>query len=277
MTTLIDGSLVSTSFLLSSATSPWLEFGGRLHPLILHLPIGVLAALIALESLALIACRPLEPSTRRTLAALLAATALAAAGSGWLLAHEPSYGGKTLEWHRWLGIALAALASLTCLFSLFAKAHRYYALSLIAAALLMIPTGHLGGSMTHGENFLFEPFARAAPSPTSFAPSPGVNPTQTPLAASLASVQAIFDTHCVSCHGPSKRKGGLALHTPEALTIGGDSGPSMIPGDPASSELVRRLKLTDDDDERMPPLEKQPLTQADIDTIERWIAAGAPE
>lgn len=72
--------------LASSSLDPWLEFAGRLHPLVLHTPIGVLAALATLEGLALATKRPLERRTRVVLALLLAGSAMLSAGSGWLLA-----------------------------------------------------------------------------------------------------------------------------------------------------------------------------------------------
>ena len=125
--------------------------------------------------------------------------------------------------------------------------------------------------MTHGEDFLFEPFA-GAPPPI----DPGVA-TNGQAAPRFAAVKRVFDAHCVSCHGPSKRKGGLALNTFATAMKGGDAGAILVPGDLEASELIRRLHLPNDDDERMPPPEKAPLDAASIDLLEQWILQGARE
>lgn len=78
---------------------------------------------------------------------------------------------------------------------------------------------------------------------------------------------------CFRCHG-EKDKGGLKLNTREAALRGGDSEiPSISPGDPAASELIKRLR-TDDEDAVMPPTGDR-LTEAQITRLELWIRSGA--
>ncbi|QDV23698.1 DUF1553 domain-containing protein [Aureliella helgolandensis] len=86
-------------------------------------------------------------------------------------------------------------------------------------------------------------------------------------------VLPILRSHCFRCHG-EKAQGGLLLNDRAALLRGGDSGnPIVIPGSLADSELVRRIRAQDDD-ERMPPGD-QGLSESQIATLEKWIAAGA--
>ncbi len=85
-------------------------------------------------------------------------------------------------------------------------------------------------------------------------------------------VRSVFRAHCLACHGPEDPKGGLRLDSRGAL-LGGDP-PAVVPGRPEESELVRRLRSTDDD-ERM-PRKAAPLAAAAIDRIAAWIADGAP-
>src|SRR5690606_6913868 len=62
----------------------------------------------------------------------------------------------------------------------------------------------------------------------------------------------------------------------EAALAEADSGlAAIVPGEPDESELVRRIASTDES-ERMPPAEANYVLSAkEIDTLQRWIAAGA--
>ena len=78
-------------------------------------------------------------------------------------------------------------------------------------------------------------------------------------------VSPIFEARCVSCHGATKKKGGLDVRTIEAIIKGGESGPSVVAGDPEKSILWMRV-----DDGSMPPAGK-PLTAAEKKAISDWI------
>jgi mono/diheme cytochrome c family protein len=96
------------------------------------------------------------------------------------------------------------------------------------------------------------------------------------VVASYATVvQPILDGRCIACHGAERPKGRLRLDSAEGLRTGGVSGYTVVPGDAAGSELVRRLHLDPDDEEHMPPPGSPPLSVQEIAAIEAWIAAGA--
>ncbi|MEQ1859984.1 MAG: DUF1553 domain-containing protein [Chthoniobacteraceae bacterium] len=83
----------------------------------------------------------------------------------------------------------------------------------------------------------------------------------------------ILQDNCFRCHG-EKNKGGLKLNSREAALRGGDSEiPSIVPGKPDASELLVRLR-TADEDLVMPP-SGEPLSKAQIATLEAWIRDGA--
>lgn len=254
-----------------------LQFGGRVHPMVLHVPIGVLAALAACEAWGLLRRRPLEREWRRLLCLLAFGSALAAGGSGWLLAEEPGYGGQTLTLHRWLGVALVAVLALASIGALAGRT-RLYGAMIVAALALMGPAGHLGGSMTHGENFLTAPFRKPTakperPDPTATDAAEGIEVL--PISVFGSTIMPIFEDKCVSCHNDSKRKGGLAMHTAQALLEGGDTGPAFIAGDPEGSEMIWRARLPLDDEYHMPPEDKPQLTDSELAAIVAWILAGA--
>ena len=91
----------------------------------------------------------------------------------------------------------------------------------------------------------------------------------------LTKIKPILEARCVSCHGPKKKKGGLRLEPiAEAFPEDEKDWWTILPGDPAGSLLVERIKLTADDDGVMPP-RGELLTKEEISLIEQWIARGA--
>jgi hypothetical protein len=93
-------------------------------------------------------------------------------------------------------------------------------------------------------------------------------------------VRPILSDTCFKCHGFDKnaRQADLRLDVrAEAVTRRpGDGGTTpIVPGDPAHSEIWRRI-VTDDHDDLMPPADSNlALTPAQKETIRRWIEQGA--
>jgi mono/diheme cytochrome c family protein len=98
--------------------------------------------------------------------------------------------------------------------------------------------------------------------------------TSAGAADAVAEARSILTANCQKCHGPTKQKGGLRFDSREGLLAKGDSGsPAITPGKAASSEVIRRVTAKDAA-ERMPS-EGAALTAAQIDTLRKWIDAGA--
>jgi hypothetical protein len=87
-------------------------------------------------------------------------------------------------------------------------------------------------------------------------------------------IQPILEQYCAECHGRSKARAQLRLHTPDWIRKGGQSGPAVLPGNSHSSELMRRV-LDPNDDDRM-PLDADPLPPETIARLRAWIDQGAP-
>ena len=90
-------------------------------------------------------------------------------------------------------------------------------------------------------------------------------------------VRPILSNHCYECHGPdaNQRKAELRLDRPGELFDDRGGHRVVVAGDPAGSELVRRI-TAEDAGERMPPPEfRHPLGEAQRATLVRWIEEGA--
>jgi len=105
--------------------------------------------------------------------------------------------------------------------------------------------------------------------------TPEVAPADAGALAFTREVQPILQQNCLKCHGPEKQKGGLRLDSKEAALKPGESGETaIVPGDLAKSSLLHRI-VSDDPDDQMPP-EGHRLPAAEVATLQRWIASGAP-
>lgn len=86
-------------------------------------------------------------------------------------------------------------------------------------------------------------------------------------------VAPILVNHCLECHQPTKKSGGLNLATLAAVVAGGEQGTALVAGKPAKSLLLERIASGE-----MPPpdaKEAKPLNAAQVATLRAWISAGA--
>ncbi|MEN3940283.1 DUF1553 domain-containing protein [Prosthecobacter sp. SYSU 5D2] len=91
-------------------------------------------------------------------------------------------------------------------------------------------------------------------------------------------VRPVLVEHCYSCHSAEakKLKGNLYLDSKAGWEKGGDSGePSIIPGRPEDSLLIRSIRHLEEDLE-MPP-KKPRLPDAVIADLVTWVQMGAPD
>ena len=256
-----------------------LLFFGRFHVLLVHLPIGMLMALAAMEIAARFTRFKNANASAGFLLALTAPFAVITAVCGWLLSLGGGYAAELLEWHERFGIATAVGCVLAAI--LFRRGKMAaYRITLFITVAAMTVAGHLGGSLTHGSDYLF----RYAPGPLKEllgkraepnATNAGKVSQQTNVFSGV--IEPLFQDKCVQCHGPEKSKGGLRLDSYSALMAGGDDGPAFDSTAPAQSELLRRITLPQDDDDHMPPGGKPQLTGDEIAALKWWVESGAPE
>lgn len=257
----------------------WQQFLGRFHPLIVHLPIGLILLLPVLE----VAGR-FRPALREAAAFVLSLSVpacLSAVILGYLLAYGSGEAGTGVTRHLWGGIALTS-GVLVCsmvrpwwvLGRLRGVLSGIYPGLLVCVLLLLLWTAHQGGSLTHGNSYLVEYLPASLKSLTGIWTSRArVLPASNSFYA--RHIYPVLDANCVGCHGDSKVKGGLRVDSYDRLMRGGHDGAVIISGHPEKSILVERITLPADHKKFMPAEGKPPLKPDEILWIKTWIAQGA--
>lgn len=236
---------------------------GNFHPVLVHLPIGILIFAFILEIYQRL--RPEENigGVIKLAIGFAVLSALSAIGTGLLLESNGAYDEELLFRHKWMAISLTAVTIIL----FFAKnskqkllAQLYFPL-FIAAHIMLTLAGHWGGSMTHGEDFLTKEVNTKKNS---------IEDVDKALVYNDI-VQPIFDAKCVSCHNSKKKEGNLLLTSQAELLEGGDTGSILDSTTTNKPLLAHRMTLPLEDEEHMPPKGKVQLTPNEIDLIHWWL------
>ncbi|GGM90368.1 hypothetical protein GCM10010967_24200 [Dyadobacter beijingensis] len=176
--------------------------------------------------------------------------------------------------HKWFGIALAVLAAGFYLVKKLQFEFKYSQLFFVSAFMaLLTATGHYGGALTHGEDFLKEPvMAMVYKKSDDVTRKPITDIDQALVYKDL--VEPVLERKCFQCHNAQKKKGDLRLDTPELLLRGGEHGKVLVAGKTSESELFKRLLLPEEDPKRMPPKGKIQLNEQEIALLHWWIQTG---
>jgi len=256
-------------------------FLGRFHPLILHFPIVLVLLLTFYEIrnfyLQLIrkSFSKIPDSWTHFILLLTAISSNFTVVIGFLLYQSGDYQGELVRRHLWGGLLLVIALNGAVFFywkfqqkTIQANYLPYQSLLLIAG-ILTIYTSHIGGSITHGQDFLTEHLPE-------FRTTRMEEKPREALLLYEDIIQPIMESRCWSCHNEYKTKGGLLMTSFTDLQKGGKSEkPMLVANQPSLSELYHRITLADTDDEHMPPIEKPQLSEGEIALIHWWIAEGA--
>ena len=91
-------------------------------------------------------------------------------------------------------------------------------------------------------------------------------------------VRPILSDNCFLCHGPDKgtRMADVRLDIKEGAFATRKNGAIIVPGKPEDSLLIKRISSDNPGFRMPPPFAHKTLTPAQIDTLRRWVAQGAP-
>lgn len=227
----------------------WVQSIGRMHPLLLHLPIGgVVIAFVGF----------LLKKDVSIILAITAITAALAAIMGIILSGEGGYNEDTLALHKYSGTALSFLLAGAWFVS--------NRLLISASLVVLLIAGHFGAILTHGDDFVFEPLFAKQENKTIVSDS-------TSLFA--AAIMPVLDAKCTGCHNEKKAKGDLVLSSLNGLAKGGEHGLLLHAGSPGSSLLMKRILLPENHKEHMPPDGKAQLSASEVQLLFQWILSGA--
>ena len=258
---------------MESSVPDFILFLGRFHPLVVHLPIGFLIFAFILE---LYGRWKRDSGTSLAIEFALLGGALSAAVAcvlGYMLSLSGDYDEGMLDTHFWFGIA-------TTLVVFFAWSIRSGKLnitklkglkpnmaSLTLVVVLVGITGHYGGNLTHGSDYLvkYAPFGRKEK-----VVLPPIDKLEDAAVYDYL-VNPILDAKCASCHNSNKKKGGLSFQDSIDIKKGGKNGEAFIAGNVAKSEMIRRTMLDPHHEDYMPPEGKTPLTDEEKSILTFWI------
>ncbi|HLY71702.1 MAG TPA: c-type cytochrome domain-containing protein [Puia sp.] len=252
-----------------------LQFLGHLHPVLVHLPIGILL----LACLFLWQSRKdrhvnLQPSINVILL-LGMISAIAACVTGYILSQTGDYDTDTVNLHQWMGISVAFVSIITYFFYKKRSLRKWQLPLAFVLVILIFITGHLGGSLTHGSDYLTQPLEDllSDDSLTAFKRKPIPDVQEAFVYGDV--IAPIFQEKCYTCHGKSKQKGKLRLEDSVSILKGGKDGVVIIPNKSAESELVKRIMLPREDEHHMAPNEKPQVSDNEITLLKWWIDNGA--
>jgi uncharacterized membrane protein len=140
--------------------TPYWHFSGVLHPAVAHFPIALLIVAAVVEAWSVVRRHRKPLPTALVCLYLGTAAAVVATVLGWANADASGEKGTTLNWHRWLGVAVAALALVSVMLSLFARRETagagmrwLYRGAVFAGAALVGLVGSFGGKLVHGDTY----------------------------------------------------------------------------------------------------------------------------
>ncbi|TMM52207.1 hypothetical protein FEE95_21205 [Maribacter algarum] len=257
---------------------------GRLHPIIVHLPIGFIILGLLLRWYDR---KRNEFDHAIPLIFLWAGySAVLTCITGYAQYIGEGYTFETVKWHLWLGITTALFSFL--MYFKFGNTETFAwvkTIPIVVMTLLMFvlvsATGHLGGTITHGEDYFVEPLPNNIKSALGFETfeEKEIALTEETWEDALIYedvIKPILNNKCVSCHSPKKSKGELMLHNEKVILDGGENGEVLSINNAIESELFRRITLPKTDEEHMPPKDKTQPSKEEIKLIGAWIDVGHP-
>lgn len=198
-----------------------IELIGHFHPLFVHMPIGILLVALILQWLSK---KEKYRSYKPAIAIILlwgSVTALLSCITGYFLSISDDYDRSLVNWHMWMAIGVVLASAILYTKEKNPKVEVPEKLISLGLLVLLIATGHLGGSLTHGSDYLTKPFFKifkdSSITNAVFKPVPNAQKAF----AYKDAVRQTLQTKCYSCYNMNKQKGRLKMDDINLLMKGG--------------------------------------------------------
>ena len=249
-----------------------IDFFGRFHPVLVHLPIGFLLLALFFQWLNRKEKYFLILPAIKIAFLLGMISAILSCLSGLSLSSSGEYDETTLGYHKWMGISVAVVSIIGYWFADKSLSKIKNVITIVLLFMIII-TGHLGGTLTHGDGFLTKGLFVTELDSSHSARKTIPNVQEAIVYADI--IQPIFTDKCGSCHSAKKQKGGLRLDGQDWIIKGGKEGKEFISGNPDGSEIYKRAVLDPLEEKHMPPKGKPQLTEQEKKLIHWWISSNA--
>ena len=218
---------------------PVLQSVGRMHPLLLHLPIGLFVLVVIFW---LFKKNIEEKSFQHIFMLILhvtAFTSLLTALMGFFLSKEGGYDETILNRHKLFGVLTAILVYILLIAYKYVPAKKnLVSIILFPATILLLVGSHFGSNLTRGEGYVWQPLRSNEEMKKEI-----ITDSSTLFAAAI---RPILKTKCMSCHNENKAKGKLIMTSEEKLLAGGKNGPIWKAGDALNSHIIQNINLPEE-------------------------------
>ena len=241
-----------------------INYLGNFHPVVLHLPIGAFLFTFLLFISQKYLKSNFDPAVRMGLLFSFI-TSIITSIFGYILHLNGDYDSVLVDRHMWLAVATTILIGFVLYLHKRQKPYNHVLSSFVFATVLLTITGHNGGSLTHGKDYLKLPDFEKEISIVSYDSIHVFNQVISP----------ILDSKCVKCHNTGKSKGNLMLSSIDKILLGGEKGQIIKSNSSVDSRLYTYLNLPIDDEMHMPPDGNSQLNDNEKELIKLWIDEGA--
>lgn len=251
-------------------------FFGRFHPIIVHLPIGFMILILLVELSFFLIKQKLNKNVLKVSWFFCFISSVFASFTGLLISSKGHYIEENLLYHKVFGFIVVGFSFISWLLTndsiqnLFKLKTGIRLLTNSSLFIVLTITGHFGGNLTHGEDYLteFSPINKVTHNKDFIIKANNDNLDSLALFKDL--IKPIFDSKCVSCHNAEIKRGDFDMTTFESIKRGGGSGNPLNNLNPRESLLLERITLPTKNIKFMPP-DGETVSYDEINLIFWWI------
>lgn len=247
-----------------TANNTFVFFIGRFHPIILHLPIGGLAALFVMEIINSYRPQLNLDSACSILLWFSVVTVIPSAVLGFMLASSGNYDDELLNLHKWLGW----LTALVCVWLVYfnSKSKKIYRVFLYTNVIFLLFAGHFGGQLTHGKDYLTKYMPISMKKVLNIDDERNylvidrkIDSFSTGSTYYTNQIKPIIENYCYKCHGQEKQKGDISFYNIDWDMVNGFDAEKW-------NMMLNEINLGE-----MPPSDEPQLSQDDRRILVDWI------